>query len=238
MMDGFLTTEAEVPNPHLPGRLIYQVLAGSHAYGLAGPDSDADWRGVYLLPSEKYLGLHLPGVSRMSTPEAVSLEPDQTYHELRHYCTMLLRGNPNPIEWLWLDERFVAKSSPVMEKLRAMREHFFSAQMLRAYQGWAKAERLSLHEKWDNKAASHLLRILMDFRVALTERRLQVTFEGAQRQMLMAAKYGHTDAPQLLSTALRLEEECQELAAKAGWPVADEAPVEALLIEARRGELG
>jgi len=227
---------SQAPRPSLPGRLIYQVLAGSHAYGLAGSGSDVDWRGVYLLPTESYLGLHLPGVGTGSLPEAISLEPDQAYHELRHYCRMLLKGNPNPLEWLWLEPRFIFISSPIIERLREMREHFLGEQMLKAYLGWAKAERLGLIAKWDAKAGSHLLRVLLDLRYALVERRLQVTFAGDERELLLAVKRGQLEASDALAIAEEREAECRQLAEAAAWPRVDAGPLEALLLEARRAE--
>jgi predicted nucleotidyltransferase len=33
---------------------IYAVVVGSRAYGLAGPDSDTDRRGVFLAPTPAY----------------------------------------------------------------------------------------------------------------------------------------------------------------------------------------
>ena len=39
------------------GRIFYDVLAGSHAYGTSTPDSDEDLRGFYLNKPSSYVTL-------------------------------------------------------------------------------------------------------------------------------------------------------------------------------------
>lgn len=238
--------------PALPGILRYQVLAGSYAYGLAGPTSDADWRGVYQLPTETFLRLRQPD-------ETVELPPDQTYYELRHFFRLCLAGNPNIMELLWLDPRFVVVTSPVMEHLRAMRQHFFSTSMLAAYRGWALRERLNMaplevkgadgrmrpatsadwkRDKLEGKGGSHLVRLLSDLRGALRDGELRVTLEGAERDFALAIKQGRVPAEDVIAAVDALTAECNSRGAASGWPAPDPAPVEALLLAARRGELG
>ena len=38
-------------------KLLYMVVAGSHAWGLERPDSDIDFRGIYQEPTMKILGI-------------------------------------------------------------------------------------------------------------------------------------------------------------------------------------
>lgn len=238
--------------PTLPGVLRYHVLAGSHAYGLAGPGSDADWRGVYQLPTEAFLSLRQPG-------ETVELPPDQTYYELRHFFRLCLAGNPNIMELLWLEPPFIALTSPVMERLRGMRSHFFGRQMLDAYLGWAMRERLNMapreikvsgqgkragtpadwkRDQLAGKAGSHLIRLLTGLRGALLTGELRVTMQGTERDFALAVKHGQVSPEQVMAAIEALEAECRALGERSGWGHVDPAPVEALLLAARRGELG
>lgn len=239
------------PVPALPGVLRYQVLAGSYAYGLAGPNSDADWRGVYQLPTEKFLALRPP-------VETVELPSDQTYYELRHFFRLCLAGNPNIMELLWLDPRFVTVTSPVLERLRGLRRHFFSKSMLDAYLGWARGERLNMApvqikegggrvrpatpydwktNELQGKGGSHLFRLLSGLRGALRNGELRVTLEGPERDFAMAIKAGQIPAIEVVRAIETLDAECRALGATAGWGPADPRPLEELLLAARRGEL-
>jgi predicted nucleotidyltransferase len=40
--------------------VIFKSIIGSTAYGVAGPDSDVDVRGVFLPPTSLVLGLNKP----------------------------------------------------------------------------------------------------------------------------------------------------------------------------------
>ncbi len=46
----------------LPQRTIFLTRAGSHAYGLATPESDVDIRGVVIPPQEYFGSLVIPGI--------------------------------------------------------------------------------------------------------------------------------------------------------------------------------
>jgi hypothetical protein len=69
-------------------RTIYSSVVGSRAYGLDGPGSDIDRRGVFLSPTPTFWGLdkpptHVdgPGVKQFSC-------------ELERCCTLALQANP------------------------------------------------------------------------------------------------------------------------------------------------
>lgn len=222
-----------LPPPKLPGKLLFRAVSGSHAYGLAGPDSDVDVRGVYQLATESFLGLRQPN-------ETVELPGDQTFWELRHFCQLCLRGNPNIIELLWLPERFILDSSPLMEELRALRGHFLSAQMSQAYLGWAKSKRMGLERvgaQAKPKTISHIVRLLFSLRRAFIERQLQVELAGDERATCLAIKQARWPADKGVALANELEQECRRLAEQTAWGPIDPAPVEELLTRARRDAL-
>ncbi len=41
-------------------KTVYSCVVGSRAYGLAGPESDTDRRGVFVAPTESFWGLDKP----------------------------------------------------------------------------------------------------------------------------------------------------------------------------------
>lgn len=74
------------PTPHsaasLSGYVIYRCVVGSRAYGLDGPGSDADRRGIYLPPAEAHWSLG--GVPEQLENEATQecYWERQTFHQL------------------------------------------------------------------------------------------------------------------------------------------------------------
>ena len=242
----------EAPRVEVPGRLVYQALSGSHAYGLAGPGSDVDWRGVFQVPTDDLFGFS--PIPQAAKPEG----DDHAYWELSHFARQCLAGNPNIVEMLWLDRSLVAATSPVMEEFRAMRERFLTSTMVARYLGWAQDELRVMAPAfvgrrggkvpatvadWDvvrlaGKRGSHLVRMLVSLRGALRDGRLAVTMEpGPDRDLVLAIKGGRVGPEQVVDTVRALGRECEALAARRGWPRHDVASVEALLRRARRSEL-
>lgn len=232
--------QAPIPGAGLPGPLRYQVLTGSHAYGLAGPTSDFDWRGIYQVPTTTLFGLHQP-------PSVVRLPGDQTYWELRHFVAMCLDGNPNVVETLWVEPDMVVVSSPLAQELRRIRRSFFSDVMVTKYLSWAADERRQLlaaratpaasPKLLAGKAGSHLVRLLIELRGALRDGELRVRLRGPDLAEVSAIRNGQISSTRVLARVSELEAECRRLSAIRRWPPVDPKPAEVILIQARRGEL-
>ena len=226
--------ESRPPAIDLPGDMVFLALSGSHAYGLATPDSDEDWRGVFQASTHALLGF-------TRVPETVTALPDITCWELGHFCRMLLRGNPNIIELLWLEPRFIATTSPVITRLRDLRSELLSAPMSEAYFGWIKREYLEITDptkpgldaRLESKRASHLVRLLFSFRHAVRDHRLVVTLTGDEREMTYAVKRGKMKAADVLRLLDDLTAECRTLYAADPFAAPPTARVERILLDAR-----
>lgn len=97
--------------------IVFECLSGSHAYGLATPESDVDIKGVFVLPEDDYLGLNYV--------EQVSNETnDIVYYELGRFVELLSKSNPNILELLYTPEDSIRKIHPVFEKIRTMNPLF------------------------------------------------------------------------------------------------------------------
>jgi len=116
------------------GRIIFECISGSHAYGLSTPKSDIDIRGFYVNPYTEYLGLSEP-VAQVSNEKN-----DITYYSLRKGFDLLMTANPNMIELLWMPEDCVKISTPAMEKLVENRNLFISKKCFHTHSGYAYAQ--------------------------------------------------------------------------------------------------
>ncbi len=111
--------------------IVFECLSGSHAYGLATPESDVDIKGVFILPEDDYLGLNYV--------EQVSNETnDIVYYELGRFVELLSKSNPNILELLYTPEDSVRKIHPVFEKIRAM--NLLSKQCKDSFGGYAMTQ--------------------------------------------------------------------------------------------------
>ena len=111
--------------------IVFECLSGSHAYGLATPESDVDVKGVFILPEEEYLG--------MTYVEQVSNETnDIVYYELRRFMELLSKSNPNILEMLYTPEDTIRKMDPAFERIRSM--NLLSKQCKESFGGYAMTQ--------------------------------------------------------------------------------------------------
>jgi predicted nucleotidyltransferase len=134
-------------------RTILIGLAGSHGYGLNRPDSDFDFRGVFIAPKRYYLGFDRieqkdngwdePGIFPF-----IDGNKDTVIYELKKVLQLLAGANPNVLELLWLPNYPVLTS--VGQHLIKHRKLFLSKKVKHTYSGYAFAQikKMETHRKW------------------------------------------------------------------------------------------
>ncbi|MEA5595139.1 DNA polymerase beta superfamily protein [Rivularia sp. UHCC 0363] len=135
-------------------RTIFVGLAGSHGYGLNRPDSDYDWRGVFIAPKNYYLGFDKGieqkdnGWNEPGMHSFLDNSEDTVIYELRKVIQLLAGANPNVLELLWLSEYPVL--TPVGQHLINHRKLFLSKKVKHTYSGYAFAQikKIETHRKW------------------------------------------------------------------------------------------
>lgn len=167
--------------------VIYRCVVGSRAYGLETDDSDTDRRGVYLAPLDMHLSL-------FGAPDQFEDNTAQScFWELQKFLVMALKANPNILECLY--SPLVEKSTPLAEKLLALRESFLSQMVFQTFNGYALSQFKKLEQDRRNqgevrwKHAMHLLRLLLTGAATLREHRVPVRVESF-RDRLLAVKRG------------------------------------------------
>ncbi len=134
-------------------RAILIGLAGSHGYGLNRPESDYDYRGVFIALKRYYLGF-----DRIEQKDTGWDEPgifpfidgnqDTVIYELQKVIQLLSGANPNVLELLWLSQ--YPFLSPVGQYLIDRRDLFLSKKVKHTYTGYAFAQikKMETHRKW------------------------------------------------------------------------------------------
>lgn len=185
-----------MPEAKTPGEVVFEVLGGSHAYGTAGPDSDEDWRGVYLLPNAVFLGLDRAETTWEHKPS------EQVFWELGHYCRLLLKGNPNIVSMLSTPDDCVFVHEPPLHGLRDMAPRLVTQALRTAYMGWVNDEMRRVQKmehgpegrpRGNGKRLSHIARLVYEFRHALEEQVLPVRLEGDELEFVLDVKFARTD---------------------------------------------
>lgn len=116
------------------GRIVFECVGGSHAYGTALPASDRDVRGVFAHPQGAYAGLDDP-VSQVGDEKQ-----DVTFYSLKRFFELALTANPNIIELLFMPDDCLITVRPVMERVIANRGLFVSKKCYHTHAGYAHAQ--------------------------------------------------------------------------------------------------
>lgn len=172
--------------------LLFKSLLGSRGYGLEYPESDYDYRGVYLLDTEVFLGLSLPDKLSVSRVVPGRIKREYSYWELSHFLRLALKGTPAALECLWAPQEWEEGNNPkekgilsyLRSRLQVDKKNFLSRELSHAYLGyiqsaWKKFQKSLTPKKGfpaapDWKSATHSLRLLYQFRELCAEQSMTI----------------------------------------------------------------
>jgi predicted nucleotidyltransferase len=123
-------------------KVIMEGLVGSHLYGFATPESDFDYKGVYVAPTEEVLSLKKP------KEHIVWVDGDKegTRYEVEKFMRLAAQANPSILELLYLPryDTFTAEGA----WLREARKAFLSTRVRQTYGGYVhqQVHKLRIHE--------------------------------------------------------------------------------------------
>lgn len=162
----------------LHDRTILMGVVGSHAYGTATEDSDLDYKGIAVPPTEYYLGLHTfndynttGGKNWKNTKD----DKDFSIMHVNKFIIDCMRGVPNNLELLFLKPELYVIKHPLADELFEIRNEFITKALKHKFKGFAYAQieklkakssngtgRQDLIEKhnFDTKFAAHAVRLL------------------------------------------------------------------------------
>lgn len=192
------------PDEDLSSYIIYRCRVGSHAFGLAGDESDDDLRGIYLPPAERHWSLY-------SLPEQVERKEgdvDEVYWELGKFLRLALKANPNILETLWTP--LVLEADAMARELRSLRRVFLSRHIYKTYSGYVLSQFRRMAAAFGNtgqfktKHAMHLIRLLHSGIAALETMEILIDV-SPWREKLLAIKRGEWSFAEVEREALRLE---------------------------------
>jgi predicted nucleotidyltransferase len=194
---------------------ILAVIVGSRAYGLDGPGSDCDRRGVYAAPTRAFWRLDKPP-SHLDGPAA-----EQFSWELERFCTLALQANPTVLEVLW--SPLVDTITADGQQLRAVRRAFLSRRVADTYGNYARdqldrvAARRERTGETNHKQAMHMIRLLIAGAHVLRTGEILVDVRHL-RDRLLAVRCGDLPWHSVASWAADLLAELADAAASTDLP--------------------
>lgn len=168
------TTTSTLPET---AKEVLKAVVGSTAYGLATEDSDVDYRGCFVLPTHKILGV-------FPLKDTVQKnDPDICEYELTKFVKLCAQANPSVLEMLFLEEYEVLL--PEGQMLIDIRDAFVSQYVADRYGGYAMAQLKRLLNRGDgsfsadtrkrySKHARHCFRLIRQGNELLTTGTLNV----------------------------------------------------------------
>ncbi|WP_430782427.1 nucleotidyltransferase domain-containing protein [Actinoplanes sp. G11-F43] len=211
------------------------VVVGSRAYGLHGPGSDHDRRGVFVAPTRSFWSLDKPPTHLDGPAE------EQFSWEIERFCVLAAQANPTVLEVLWSD--LVETVTADGELLRATRRAFLSRRVADTYGSYARdqlakvASRRERTGEVNHKQAMHMIRLLMAGAHVLRTAEVLVDVSNL-RDQLLAVRRGEVPWPEVTEWAGRLQDDLAAAAATTVLPEhPDRAAVDAMLVAVRERNL-
>ncbi|WP_433113372.1 nucleotidyltransferase domain-containing protein [Micromonospora sp. CA-246542] len=214
---------------------VLAVVVGSRAYGLHGPGSDRDRRGVYVAPTRAFWHLDKPP-THLDGPAA-----EQFSWEFERFCVLALQGNPTVLEVLW--SPLVERITDDGKRLLAVRQAFLSRRVAETYGNYARdqlnrvAARRERTGETNHKQAMHMIRLLVAGVHVLRTGEVLVDVRHL-RDRLLAVRRGEVPWEEIDAWAADLFRELGEAAASTALPdQPDRVEVDRLLTAVREGNL-
>ncbi|MFW6243414.1 MAG: DNA polymerase beta superfamily protein [bacterium] len=111
--------------------IIFDCIVGSHAYGLNTPNSDVDYKGIFLLNNQNLLTLD-NYIDQVSDDKN-----DKVYYELNRYAELLYKNNPNILELLYVPDDKIIKKSKIFDGFIKNRDNFLTKQCKHTFGGYS-----------------------------------------------------------------------------------------------------
>lgn len=122
---------------------IVKMKFGSHLYGTDTPDSDTDYKGIYLPSKEDcYLNNIVKTINKTtgdSDSKNTKDDIDEEYYSLQYFLKLAEKGEMIIIDMLHAPDNMILESSKTWEELRANRSKFYTKN-LSGYLGYIRKQ--------------------------------------------------------------------------------------------------
>lgn len=89
---------------------LLKVLTGSRVYGTSHENSDYDYRGIYLQPTEEILKIN-------GYIDNIKINKDYSTWEIKRFLELAIQGNPTAMEILFTSEKHIIEKDNIIDIL-------------------------------------------------------------------------------------------------------------------------
>ncbi len=122
---------------------IVKMKFGSHLYGTNTPDSDLDYKGVFLPTKREVFIGRIPKTDSYSTgsdkSKNTSKDIDTDLHSIHHFIALACKGETEAIDMLHAPDSMLIETSATWEAIVSERERFYTRE-LKAFVGYARRQ--------------------------------------------------------------------------------------------------
>lgn len=192
-------------------RIIFATVVGSQAWGLSGPNSDQDVKGIFVWPFEDHAGFY------DVTPEIHDPSQDGQYWEIEKFIHQALNADPNSLEALW--SPLVVACSPLGRKLLEQRHIFRSQSIVGSFGRYALSQFKKIQKRLEKgdpgkiarpKNAYNLIRLLYSALSWIRTGEPLIEVQGAMREQLLAIKAAERPIEDVLAQGIELAAEVED----------------------------
>ena len=119
-----MTIEEKFYKDHPDKKILFLMIAGSHFFDLNGPNSDKDYKGIYLPidGKENRRGEVEYKTNPVKNSKNSAEDVDINFFSLKKFLTLLGTGDFNMVEMLYAPENKILVRSEIYDELRSIRE--------------------------------------------------------------------------------------------------------------------
>jgi len=218
----------------IPSQAILKVLVGSQAHGLAAPDSDRDYRSVFVTPTEDMflLGFKPPG-TKWTKGQA-----DETAWEVGPFLTLATQGHPLALETFLAP---IERADAWGNRLRDLFPDVWSAEKaFESFVNYAHNQRQKFLDKKNGRPGKYgasYLRVLNNLRALLETGTFPVSIADTEwGSHIRSIKEGHFRTGDVIDEGESLLMKSQHLLRRCSQNT-DLSTINAFLIDVRLGHL-
>jgi len=213
-------------------KLILKTLVGSRAHGLSNPDSDYDYRGVFVAPTREILRLNVS----LKDVRWIEGNDDDTVYEIGKFLFLATKCNPTILEV------FTAPIEEATDEGIALRKQFSRVWnpkgVKNAFIGYGLNQRKKFLERKDsrpNKYATAYLRTLVQAYYLLTFNTLIVDMsETEEFETLKKFKSGDYEVGEVIQKSYDWQKKVEQAFEMNPDKKTDIAQIEAFLLKIRK----
>lgn len=190
--------------------LAFRVLVGSRAHGLAGPDSDYDYKTVRIERTTNILTLGHR--NEMRGTHKISGTNDVVSWEIEKFLTLAVKSNPPVLEAMLAP---AIETTEVGDQIRALFPHVWNSHdAFNAFMGFAQSAKEIVQDQYNrhpiamrNKAGATALRTLFNLDELLSTQTFHVDISDTKIATLCRAFRAGTYAPEEMLLAIKAIEQ-------------------------------